>query len=961
MRLPPPKEAKDNLGPAFPAAIAHSSSAGISFSQAGLGHTANPINEKRGIYPRLLSEPVPCSPRAEPVTQCVYRAASPGWLEKAGKALAERSERRDPSTDLAHHCSVRAKPVLELPSRGNGGRQLSPGRAEENLEYELMQRINRLENYNACLLQESTQILMHVSERSQGASSDGKVARTLISPTRRQIAPTRGAPGHEWVGNMTPPPCSPKANLREPCQAATQEGGIPQSRFRRPSDNVIPVPESHVSMITGASEASYRAASPPPSLSSGELCGQMKALRYQQEAIRQRYAHTETFIGEHSGSATAERVRLAEEFEARKTKSLRGTSSDPAKPASMQCSASSILSAASHKVQEDRSPLIHALSPSQSSHSGLAFNRAVMEDDISASRPWHEKGRFLLASTANGIVSRPSSRDNSDRMAAATTAASASRDDSEGRSLPPAADPSKFLSEAYEFLHAEPQTANGSGRTSQQLYRTILDLSGAVDTEEKTNGIQSSPKVIAGSYVTPPISPERASPAQHVLGQLSPVPAASLQQSLSVRLSPFSTSSARADQKLITPRGRHQCAESFASELGSGKSAFVSEARSRLGQDDISFVSAILSSGKGLEPEISGGRGDKLYSFSDQIPPRTVGSHNTTSTKAMSLIGKQLTVDFAASDIQSLQFSKHSDMSTNASSCKMVSPPGEQKLDSAVSETRSEKTLGSSGLIHASVCDDSTSPKVAAFGTRTQDDAGSAKAEDAWQTLSERTKVWAEELAQSRDRVALRRQATLKAAELSRGAAKDTPADAMPLKPTAAASETYVAHEPIALQTPCSYHRRPSPSAPRSSSPASTVSSRLAGSSVLQTPQSSLAGAGASVLPVAHHPQRSAACRRKVAATAEENAAADSSLPLVYRSAVHAVECFGWAAIHGETKEWTALHWAAAEGRVDICKRLLASAADPGQPDHTGQSAMTHAQSSGHAEVLRVLQQSRES
>ena len=35
---------------------------------------------------------------------------------------------------------------------------------------------------------------------------------------------------------------------------------------------------------------------------------------------------------------------------------------------------------------------------------------------------------------------------------------------------------------------------------------------------------------------------------------------------------------------------------------------------------------------------------------------------------------------------------------------------------------------------------------------------------------------------------------------------------------------------------------------------------------------------------------------------------------------------------------WTALHWAAAEGREDVCSLLVAAAADPGQTDRGRQT-----------------------
>lgn len=54
-------------------------------------------------------------------------------------------------------------------------------------------------------------------------------------------------------------------------------------------------------------------------------------------------------------------------------------------------------------------------------------------------------------------------------------------------------------------------------------------------------------------------------------------------------------------------------------------------------------------------------------------------------------------------------------------------------------------------------------------------------------------------------------------------------------------------------------------------------------------------------------------------------------------------------------REWTALHWAADEGRIDICQRLLAAAGDPLQEDHAGRTAVDVAKRQGHAEVLRLF------
>merc|ERR1712217_1024556 len=69
----------------------------------------------------------------------------------------------------------------------------------------------------------------------------------------------------------------------------------------------------------------------------------------------------------------------------------------------------------------------------------------------------------------------------------------------------------------------------------------------------------------------------------------------------------------------------------------------------------------------------------------------------------------------------------------------------------------------------------------------------------------------------------------------------------------------------------------------------------------------------------------------------------DDTIPPVYVAAVAAVERYGWAAVHGGRSEWTALHWAAAEGQAEICARLLRCGADPKQPDNFGRSAFDYA------------------
>lgn len=80
-------------------------------------------------------------------------------------------------------------------------------------------------------------------------------------------------------------------------------------------------------------------------------------------------------------------------------------------------------------------------------------------------------------------------------------------------------------------------------------------------------------------------------------------------------------------------------------------------------------------------------------------------------------------------------------------------------------------------------------------------------------------------------------------------------------------------------------------------------------------------------------------------------------VPEVYEAALHAIERHGWDAVYprGDPSGWTVLHWAAAEGRLDICQRLCAARADVGAPDDHGRSALDCACESGSEEVLRLL------
>jgi len=78
-------------------------------------------------------------------------------------------------------------------------------------------------------------------------------------------------------------------------------------------------------------------------------------------------------------------------------------------------------------------------------------------------------------------------------------------------------------------------------------------------------------------------------------------------------------------------------------------------------------------------------------------------------------------------------------------------------------------------------------------------------------------------------------------------------------------------------------------------------------------------------------------------------------IPAVYQSAIAMVEHYGWQDVHDAGPEWTALHWAASEGRADVCARLLAAAGDPNMHDHAGRSAMEYAQAAGNEIVIEML------
>eukprot|EP00438_Fugacium_kawagutii_P015791 Skav218886 [mRNA] locus=scaffold2503:201436:201790:+ [translate_table: standard] len=64
--------------------------------------------------------------------------------------------------------------------------------------------------------------------------------------------------------------------------------------------------------------------------------------------------------------------------------------------------------------------------------------------------------------------------------------------------------------------------------------------------------------------------------------------------------------------------------------------------------------------------------------------------------------------------------------------------------------------------------------------------------------------------------------------------------------------------------------------------------------------------------------------------------------------------------MHGGRNDWTALHWAAAEGRQVLCAKLLKEKADPTQVDDTGRSALDYAKEAGHQSTWLLLSQTHQ-
>jgi len=69
-------------------------------------------------------------------------------------------------------------------------------------------------------------------------------------------------------------------------------------------------------------------------------------------------------------------------------------------------------------------------------------------------------------------------------------------------------------------------------------------------------------------------------------------------------------------------------------------------------------------------------------------------------------------------------------------------------------------------------------------------------------------------------------------------------------------------------------------------------------------------------------------------------------LPPVYAAALSLILEHGWDCLHGGENSgpaWTALHWAALQGRDDVCEVLLQAGADPFHMDEMGKTPLDYA------------------
>jgi len=94
------------------------------------------------------------------------------------------------------------------------------------------------------------------------------------------------------------------------------------------------------------------------------------------------------------------------------------------------------------------------------------------------------------------------------------------------------------------------------------------------------------------------------------------------------------------------------------------------------------------------------------------------------------------------------------------------------------------------------------------------------------------------------------------------------------------------------------------------------------------------------------------------AINADDGARIPPHLPSVYRSAIALILEHGWDVLHGGENEgpsWTALHWAACEGRLDVCRLLLQASANPRHTDELGKTALEYAIESGQHSTAALL------
>ncbi|CAE7248789.1 unnamed protein product [Symbiodinium sp. CCMP2456] len=82
--------------------------------------------------------------------------------------------------------------------------------------------------------------------------------------------------------------------------------------------------------------------------------------------------------------------------------------------------------------------------------------------------------------------------------------------------------------------------------------------------------------------------------------------------------------------------------------------------------------------------------------------------------------------------------------------------------------------------------------------------------------------------------------------------------------------------------------------------------------------------------------------------------ASPRKLRSILKAAVSIIREHGWEALHGRDSSgpcWTALHWAAAEGRNDVCLLLLGCRADPNHEDEIGRIPAYYANLHGYADT----------